>query len=90
MIYLLVMRLSSAKRIAGLRLKQLLAFPLNAIGWIKSKQKYSEGNDFSEDAKGTGFLIAPSLVLTSSHNFVIRNEGNGEVIEYVPISFSTL
>jgi hypothetical protein len=42
--------------------------------------------DFSEDAKGTGFL----LVLTSSHNLVIRDEGNSEVFEYEPISFSTL
>jgi V8-like Glu-specific endopeptidase len=70
--------------------KELLTFPFNAIGWIKSKEKYAKSDDFSEDAKGTGFLISPSLVLTSSHNFVIRDEIYGEVIEYTPISFSTL
>jgi V8-like Glu-specific endopeptidase len=70
--------------------KELLTFPFNAIGWIKSKEKYAESDDFSEEAKGTGFLISPSLVLTCSHNFVIQDERNGEVIEYEPISFSTL
>jgi V8-like Glu-specific endopeptidase len=70
--------------------KEILTFPFSAIGWIKSKKKHAESDDFSEDAKGTGFLISPLLVLTCSHNFVIRDEKNGEVIEYVPISFSTL
>jgi V8-like Glu-specific endopeptidase len=70
--------------------KELLTFPFNAIGWIKSKEKYAESDDLSEDIKGTGFLISPSLVLTSSNNFVIRDKVNGEVIECVPISFSTL
>jgi len=38
--------------------KQLITFPFNAIGWIKSKQKYSSNKAFPEEARGTGFLIS--------------------------------
>jgi hypothetical protein len=77
-------------RIIRVSAKQLSASPYNNIGWIQSKEKSCSDNSSGVAPKGNGFLISPTLVLTSSHNFVVQDDYLGEVTEFEPISFSTM
>jgi hypothetical protein len=58
---------------------QFSASPFNNIGWIQSKEKSSSDDSSAVAPKGNGFLISPTLVLTSSHNFVLQDDYLGKV-----------
>jgi V8-like Glu-specific endopeptidase len=57
-------------------------FPYNCIGNIKTVTS----NEGDRPNFGTGFLISPTLILTSAHTF--QRVKFGEVFELVPDSFS--
>jgi hypothetical protein len=59
--------------------QQLKSFPFYLVGWIKSAIINPTNNKYLSKFKGTGFLIAERLVVTSAFNsIIVGNDGESE------------
>ena len=64
-------------RIETVKSEHISTFPYNCVGYFL----FRYGNKFG---KGTGFLIAPDLVLTAAHNIVAPNGNRHRDLKFYP------